>query len=101
MQDPNWRNEFHIWRCDWDEDYIRIYIDGDLINEIDVSTTVNEGCHGNTENPYRYHKNGWGHYLWLNLAIGGNNGGRIDESLFPATYLIDYIRVYQKTRLPN
>ena len=35
-------------------------------------------------------------YLILNLAIGGNWGGKkgIDESIFPATMEIDYVRVY-------
>ena len=36
-------------------------------------------------------------YLILNLAIGGTWGGRqgIDESAFPARFLIDYVRVYR------
>ncbi|NQV34909.1 MAG: glycoside hydrolase family 16 protein [Phycisphaeraceae bacterium] len=38
------------------------------------------------------------HYLILNLAIGGSWGGQkgIDASIFPQTFLIDYVRVYQK-----
>lgn len=99
---PNWRNEFHIWLTEWDEDYIRIYLDGELLNEIDLSRTFNQGGYkGNTENPFRYHKAGWGDYIWLNLALGGNNGGTIDDSLLPAEYLVDYVRVYQKKRLPE
>jgi hypothetical protein len=37
-------------------------------------------------------------YLKLNLAWGGNRGGQqgVDESKLPATYEIDYVRVYQK-----
>jgi hypothetical protein len=37
------------------------------------------------------------HYLILNLAIGGAWGGQkgIDESIFPARYEIDYVRVYE------
>ena len=37
-------------------------------------------------------------YLKLNLAWGGNWGGSqgVDESKLPATYEIDYVRVYQK-----
>jgi beta-glucanase (GH16 family) len=35
-------------------------------------------------------------YLILNLAIGGTWGGQqgIDDSAFPARFLIDYVRVY-------
>lgn len=38
------------------------------------------------------------HYLILNLAIGGSWGGQkgIDTSIFPQTFLIDYVRVFQK-----
>ncbi len=37
-------------------------------------------------------------YLKLNLAIGGNWGGLhgVDQTIFPAEYSIDYVRVYQK-----
>ena len=100
-KNPNWRKEFHIWLLEWDYDWIRIYLDGELLNEVSVNETVNKGVDGNYQNPYRYHRDGFGHYLWLNLAIGGNNGGTIDNSLFPAEYLIDYVRVYQKERLPK
>lgn len=35
-------------------------------------------------------------YFLLNLAIGGNFGGKeVDDSIFPVEYVIDYIRVYQ------
>ncbi|HCS87617.1 MAG TPA: beta-glucanase [Bacteroidales bacterium] len=101
-KNPNWRNEFHIWVTEWDEDYIRIFLDDELLNEIDLNKTYNQGGYkGNTENPFRYHKAGWGDYIWLNLALGGDNGGTIDDSLLPATYLVDYVRVYQKQRLPE
>lgn len=37
------------------------------------------------------------HYLLINLAVGGEWGGKegIDESIFPQEYLIDYVRVYE------
>ena len=37
-------------------------------------------------------------YLKLNLAWGGDWGGAqgVDESALPATYEIDYVRVFQK-----
>ena len=99
-QNPNWRNEFHTWVLEWDDQGMQIYLDDELMNEASTSKTYNNGHQGNYENPYLYHTDGFGHYLWLNLALGGNNGGTIDNSLFPAEYLIDYVRVYQKQRLP-
>ncbi|HJV60104.1 MAG TPA: glycoside hydrolase family 16 protein [Albitalea sp.] len=34
-------------------------------------------------------------YLLLNLAVGGTLGGTPDDSLFPVTMEVDYVRVYQ------
>ena len=37
-------------------------------------------------------------FIILNLAIGGGFGGQkgIDDSVFPAVYQVDYVRVYQR-----
>jgi len=36
-------------------------------------------------------------YLLLNLAIGGGFGGpEVNDAIFPQTYCIDYVRVYQR-----
>lgn len=49
------------------------------------------------------HKKTWSFnkpfYIKLNLAWGGNWGGSqgIDATALPATYQIDFVRVYQKT----
>lgn len=40
-KDPYWADKFHIWRMDWDKEFIRIYLDDELLNEIDLSKTVN------------------------------------------------------------
>jgi hypothetical protein len=32
----------------------------------------------------------------LNLAIGGDLGGAVDDTIFPRTFYVDYVRVYQK-----
>ena len=42
-------------------------------------------------NPFRMPQ-----YLLLNLALGGINGGEIDDKGIPMRYEIDYVRVYQK-----
>ena len=93
-KDPYWAEKFHVWRMDWDKDFIRIYLDDELLNEIDLSKTQNQGYDGNTENPFANDVAGFKHYLLLNLAIG-SNGGEPDDSQFPLCYYIDYVRVYQ------
>lgn len=93
-KDPDWADKFHIWRMDWDKDFIRLYLDDELLNEIDLSKTVNGGYGGNHENPFSNIIPGFKHYILLNLALG-SNGGEPDCSKFPLRYLIDYVRVYQ------
>ena len=91
-KDSLWAEKFHVWRMDWDENNIRIYLDDELLNDIPLSTTIN-GSIGNFENPF--HKP---QYILLNLALGGINGGFIDDSALPMRYEIDYVRIYQKKK---
>jgi beta-glucanase (GH16 family) len=37
-------------------------------------------------------------YMILNLAIGGDLGGPVDDSIFPIEFEIEYARVYQQAR---
>lgn len=98
-KDSKWAEKYHIWIMDWDEKFIRIYLDGKLLNETDLSTTNNKGDHGAGDggniNPYSNDLEGFGQLMMLNLAIGGNNGRPI-EAIFPLEYRVDYVRVYQK-----
>lgn len=75
---------------DWDENHIAIYQDGELLNNIETSGTIN-GTPGNHANPFQQP-----HYILLNLAIGGDNGGEPQPDAFPMRYEIDYVRVYQR-----
>ena len=94
-KDKNWTQQFHVWRMDWDEAHIRILLDDELLNDIPLSTTFN-GSIGHHENPFTKPQ-----YILLNLALGGQNGGPIDDSALPMRYEIDYVRIYQKTDIPG
>ena len=37
-KDAEWPSKFHVWRMDWDENYIRLYLDNELLNETDLKT---------------------------------------------------------------
>lgn len=89
-KNPDWASEFHIWRMDWDENSIKLYLDDELLNEIFLKDTYN-GSLGNNKNPFMQP-----HYILLNLAVGGINGGATVPEAFPMRYEIDYVRVYQK-----
>ena len=85
-KDPNWADKFHIWKMEWDEDFIKLYLDDELLNEVDLSHTLNPDGF----NPFRQP-----HYILFNLAIG-SNGGDPSTTSFPRTYEVDYVRVFQK-----
>lgn len=90
FNDPDWDDRFHIWRMDWTEASIEIYLDDELLNTIPLDKTINK--RGTVKNPFRETE----HYLLLNLAIGGKNGGDPANTAFPSRYEIDYVRVYQR-----
>lgn len=80
----DWGTEFHVWRMDWDEEFIVLYLDDELLNKIPLSET------GGAESPFHSP-----FYILLNLAVGGINGGPTAENAWPMRYEIDYVRVYQ------
>ncbi|MBR5841774.1 MAG: glycoside hydrolase family 16 protein [Bacteroidaceae bacterium] len=89
--DPAWADKFHIWRMEWKPEYLRIYLDDELLNDIDLTRTIN-GTYGEHKNPFHTP-----HYFLLNLAIGGQHGGLPAPEKYPIRYEIDYIRFYQQT----
>ncbi|MFD2035204.1 family 16 glycosylhydrolase [Belliella marina] len=85
-KDAHWPEKFHTWVMEWTPENIRLSLDGELLNEIDLSLTLNPDGFNPFHQP---------HYILLNLAIGGN-GGDPTETAFPKTYEVDYVRVYQQ-----
>jgi beta-glucanase (GH16 family) len=86
--DPQWSSKFHVWRMDWDENQIKLYVDNELLNTVNLQETINRDSE--KSNPFREP-----HYILLNLAIGGQAGGDPSNTQFPARFEIDYVRVYQ------
>ncbi|MGL4851718.1 MAG: family 16 glycosylhydrolase [Phocaeicola sp.] len=82
------QSEYHVYALEWTADYIKTYVDGKLL------LTFTNDKKGNKDTWPFYTP----FYIKLNLAWGGNWGGAqgVDESVLPATYEIDYVRVFQK-----
>jgi beta-glucanase (GH16 family) len=93
LGDASWSRRFHVWWMDWDENEIRIYMDGTLLKTTDLRETVNRD--GTGRNPLRQ-----SHHIILNLAVGGTKGGDPATTRFPARFEIDYVRVYRRKTLP-
>ena len=83
---PGATTDFQVYRVDWTPFSVRGFI-----NNVQYFEFKNENT-GFAAWPFN--KN---FHLLLNLAVGGNWGGAqgIDDSVFPATLSIDYVRVYK------
>jgi beta-glucanase (GH16 family) len=78
---------FHNYQMLWTESDIRFAVDGKL-----HATYVNKGI-GSGQWPFNAPQ-----FLILNIAIGGDLGGPVDDSIFPVQMEVDYVRVYQKAK---
>jgi beta-glucanase (GH16 family) len=87
FNDAQWSSKFHVWRMDWDDTKIDLYLDDALMNTSNLADMLNpDGM-----SPFRQ-----ADYMILNLAIGGQNGGDPANTAFPARFEVDYVRVFQK-----
>lgn len=79
---------FHTYTMTWTEQAIHFDVDGKRVY---------------TYNPELKNKSTWPFdqpfYLLVNLAIGGNFGGPdVDPGVFPASYIIDHIKVWKNSQ---
>jgi beta-glucanase (GH16 family) len=84
---PDCSENFHTYQLEWDQDSIKIGVDGNYF-----FTYVNERS-GYDAWPFNNNM-----YLLLNLAVGGNWGGSkgVAEDIWPRRMEVDFVRVYQK-----
>ncbi|MFT4758741.1 MAG: beta-glucanase (GH16 family) [Paraglaciecola sp.] len=82
----DFEENFHIFVIEWSEDKIDFFTDGEK-----YFTFENEK---KTFNEWPFDKR---FHLILNLAVGGNWGGKmgVDEKIWPQKMEVDYVRVYQ------
>jgi len=78
--------DFHRYAVEWTPERVSFYVDDIKYNEF-----INE--HKGSD-VWPFDKE---FYLIMNVAVGGNWGGKygVDEFAFPQRMLVDYVRVYQ------
>jgi beta-glucanase (GH16 family) len=84
---PDVCTQFHRYQMHWTATRITVGID-----DRNFYQYSNDGS-GNAEWPFDSPQ-----YLILNVAVGGDWGGQqgVNDAVFPATFEIDYVRVYQR-----
>jgi licheninase len=82
---PDADQAFHTYALEWSPDHLDFFID-----QTKYMTVEKKGDWRQWPFDQNFH-------LILNLAIGGSWGGMqgIDDQIFPATFEIDYVRVYK------
>jgi beta-glucanase (GH16 family) len=83
---PNACTDFNKYQLTWDADRITIGVNG-----LDYFTFVNPKNGNAQEWPFNAPQ-----YLLLNLAMGGDLGGAINDAQLPAQMEVDYVRVYRR-----
>ena len=86
-QTYNIADDFHTYAIEWEPDEIRWYYDGEQYYSVTPTDISDREWVFNQ--PF---------FLILNLAVGGQLPGPVGlDTVFPAQYLVDYVRVFQKT----
>jgi beta-glucanase (GH16 family) len=77
--------QFNIYALEWTTEKLSFYFNDSLYH----SFNINKANYKNT-NPFKKP-----FYLIINLAMGANWPGPIDDDALPQSFVIDYVRVYQ------
>ncbi|ADN02327.1 glycoside hydrolase, family 16 [Spirochaeta thermophila DSM 6192] len=78
--------QWHVYSIEWDASSIKWFVDGVQYHEANIENSINS-----TEEFHRPF------FILLNVAIGGNwPGFTIDDSMFPVTMYVDWVRWYQR-----
>lgn len=81
--------DYHTYAVEWDKDHARFYVDGFAHYNVTREEILTFG-------PSILDQ---GFFVILNLAVGGNfDGDPKSDSIFPATMLVDYVRVFTATK---
>lgn len=79
---------FHIFGIEWGPEYVNFYVDDVLYNQITPE---------DVPGPWVFNKP---FYILMNVAVGGTFvGSPDDETVFPQTMLVDYVRVYKELEI--
>lgn len=82
-------DQFHIYTVEWTPDAITFLLDNKVYYHVE-----------NEHKTYAEWPFDKKFFLLLNIAVGGNWGGKegIDESVFPSAMEVDYVRMYKLAR---
>lgn len=84
LSNDRFDTDFHVFGIEWDKDYINFYVDDALYKQITPDELTGDWVFDQA------------FYMLINLAVGGNFLGPPNENtVFPQTMYVDYVRVYK------
>lgn len=85
IQNSRFDTDFHLFAIEWGENYIDYFVDDNYYLRITPDDL--EGDEWVYDDPF---------FILLNVAVGGDYVGfPTDETIFPQTMLVDYVKVYR------
>ncbi len=90
----NIEENYHTYGIEWTKeeqkgrDIIRFYVDGEVFSE-QVEQVIDDNEYWPFNKP---------HFFIINMAVGGNLGGSVNDAIFdtPRLMKVDWVRVYQR-----
>jgi len=82
---PSACSGFHRYQLEWTDDALRFAVDDRTFHRYARAGAKPGGW------PFDRPQ-----YLLLNLAVGGDMGGQVDDRVFPQRFEVDYVRVYRR-----
>jgi len=80
-------DDFHTFAVEWDSLSVQFFVDGTL-HYVVTRDAIEQYGKSILDQPF---------FLMLNLAVGGHfDGDPQSDAIFPATMLVDYVRVYAR-----
>lgn len=88
LEDKSLESDFHVYALDWSEDGMVWYMDNKQYFKFE-----------NEKMTYKEWPFDQQFHLILNIAVGGNWGGKfgVNEDIWPQRMEVDYVRVYQRS----
>jgi beta-glucanase (GH16 family) len=81
----NFSDDFHTFAVEWDSAHVRYFVD-DTIHYQVTREAIEKYGRSVLDQPF---------FIILNLAVGGHfDGDPRSDDIFPATMMVDYVRVY-------
>jgi beta-glucanase (GH16 family) len=89
---PNSTSTYHVYAADWTADTVKFFVDDRLVSQY-ANQHLADATQAANQWPFDHP-----FFVILNVAIGGAWGGiqGIDDSVFPQSMSVDWVRVYQK-----